>query len=142
MVSEHRERDEHQAQHAGRDDDLGRQVQLAISIQSNDLGRNKLLVPEEAFDRALDVVAGNADVPEFPVVEGLKLVHRLLALPSPEPADDHSRKGGSRASIVVIRHVSLQIWPGLAPGSAACPKAGFQARGNFANKRKRPCYPR
>lgn len=69
---------------------------------------SRLLVPEESFDRARDVVARKADVPEFPVVQGLKLVHRLAPLPPPEPTDDHPRESGPRARIVMIRHVSLR----------------------------------
>lgn len=121
--SENRERDEHQPKRATGDYDLGRHVQLAISIQANDLSRDRLLVPEESIDRARDVIAGEADVPEFPVVQGLKLVHRLAPLPPPEPTDDHPRESGSRARIVMIRHVSLRKWPGREPQSAACPEA-------------------
>ena len=72
------------------------------------LGEDRILVAEKSFDRARDVVAGKTDVPEFPVVQGLKLVHHLASLPPREPTDDHPRKGGSLATIVVIRHVSLR----------------------------------
>jgi len=132
--SENRERDEHQPKRAARDYDLGRHVQLAISIQANDLGRDRLLVPEESFDRARDVVARNADVPEFPVVQGLKLVHRLAPLPPSEPTDDHPRESGPRARIVMFRHVSLQRRPGGGPRSAACPEAGSSGARKFPHR--------
>lgn len=140
--SENRERDEHQPKRAARDYDLGRHVHLAISIQANDLSFIRLLVPEETFDRTGNIVAGEADVPEFPVVQGLKLVHRLASLPSPEPTDDHPRESGSRARIVMIRHVSLRKTAGRRAAVGGVPgswKSGARKLRHRADAKQAAC---
>lgn len=69
---------------------------------------DRLCVAKQTLDRSRDIVAREADVPKLPVVHGLKLVDRPLALPATKASNDKSSKSGSRAATEVTGHDVLR----------------------------------